>query len=79
MRDHTDIGFNKDLSIFELELALRKCKSGAPGSDNIHYDIIRALPHESKLELLKLFNQSWATGKTPDSWSEASNYYSNSQ
>ena len=71
MRDHTDLGFNKDFSMFELELALRKCKSGAPGPDNIHYDIIKALPHESKTELLKLFNQSWSTGKTPDSWSEA--------
>ena len=71
MRDHTEIGFNKDFSMFELELALRKCKSGVPGPDNIHYDIIKALPHESKVELLKLFNQSWSTGKTPDSWSEA--------
>ena len=42
-----------------------------PGPDDIHYDIIKALPHESKIELLKFFNQSWSTGKTPDSWSEA--------
>ena len=71
MRAHTELGFNKNFTMFELELALKKCKSGAPGPDDIHYDILKALPQDSKIELLKLFNQSWATGKTPDSWSEA--------
>ena len=71
MEDYSDLNFNKEFSMYELELALNKCKNGAPGPDNIHYDIIKALPQESKFELLKLFNQSWKNGKTPDSWSEA--------
>lgn len=69
--EHLNLPFNKDFSIFELELALKNCKNGAPGEDAIHYSILKQLPIESKHLLLQLFNQSWKTGSTPDSWSEA--------
>lgn len=54
----------------ELKAALRKKKSTAPGSDHIHYTILKKLPPESKIQLLNLINKSWSDGVLPDSWKE---------
>jgi len=57
--------------MLELENAIKLCKNGAPGDDGINYSIFKNLPENAKIELLKLFNKSWQTGTTPDTWNEA--------
>lgn len=69
--EHQHLPINSDFTMYELETALNKCKNGAPGEDAIHYTILKKLPLESKNTLLQLFNQSWKTNSSPDSWSEA--------
>ena len=55
----------------ELNVALKSCKSGAPGEDGIHYDIIKKLPESSKQIILDMYNKSWDKGIIPESWAEA--------
>jgi len=71
MEKDKGIPYNKDFSMAELEMALNQCKNGAPGEDMITYTMLKNLPKESKSTLLKLFNESWHNGITPDNWSEA--------
>lgn len=60
--------YNKPFTFLEFEQALSNCKKGAPGPDEIHYDVIKNLPGSSKKLLLDLYNQSWNTGQTPSEW-----------
>ena len=69
--DGIDLPFNTDFSMFELNQALNNCKNGARGDDDIHYSVLRNLSNDAKIQLLRLFNDSWKTGKTLDSWHEA--------
>ena len=57
--------------MLELENAIKLCKNGAPGDDGIHYSVLKNLPENANLELLKLLNKSWQTGTAPDTWNEA--------
>lgn len=57
--DHLYLSYNADFTLFELDQALQNCKSGAPGADNINYDILINLPTESKRTLLELCSKSW--------------------
>ena len=59
------------LMLTSVNKALNNCKKGAPGDDDIHYSVLRNLSYNAKIQLLRLFNDSWKTGKTPDSWHEA--------
>ena len=69
--DGIDLPFNADFSMFELNQALNNCKNGAPGHDDIYYSVLRNLSNNAKIQLLRLFSDSWKTGKPPDSWHEA--------
>jgi hypothetical protein len=44
--------YHQEFTLYELNRALQNCKSGAPGEDNIHYNIIKNFPEETKLTLL---------------------------
>jgi len=57
--------------MLERENAIKLCKNGAPGDDGIHHSILKNLTKNAKIELLKLFNKSWQTGTSPDTWNEA--------
>lgn len=59
-----DVDFNE----FELENALKRGKSTAPGKDAITYDIIGLLAQVEGNPLLKLFNLIWSKGKIPKKW-----------
>ena len=63
--------FNADFSMFEFNQALNNCKNGAPGDDEIHYSVLRNLSNNAKIQLLRLFKDSWKMDKTTDSWHEA--------
>ncbi len=68
---HNTDEMNRPFILSELGAALSNKKSTAPGADQIHYNIIKKLPVNSKLKLLELYNKSWAEGTLPDSWKEA--------
>lgn len=63
--------YNQDISIRELEWALRKCTSKSTGSDGIGYPLLKNLPMIGKLALVRTCNQVWHSGSIPDSWKEA--------
>ena len=63
-----DEPYNALFTINELNTALNKKKSTAPGADTIHYDMLKNLTDTGKSQLLKLINKSWTEGKLPDQW-----------
>ena len=57
------------LTMDELELALRKIKTGkAAGIDRVSNEMLRQLPPLAKEKLLVLFNKSWKEGECAGSW-----------
>jgi ribonuclease HI len=52
----------------ELEMALRKRKSTSPGIDGVTYTWLKSLPAAAKIQLLRMYNESWRTGEVPHQW-----------
>lgn len=65
--EEQDIPFNMG----ELERALNKTNSTAPGKGEISYIMLRTVITEGKKKLLMLFNRVWHGGKIPENWKEA--------
>ncbi len=63
--------YNEPFSRKELQNALNKAKDTATGPDDLHYQIIKHLPHETQDILLELFNKVWDNGTFPKIWKEA--------
>lgn len=63
--------YNNNFTFRELENALNKKKSTAPGADTVHYDMLKQLPASAKHQLLRLINKSWNDGALPDQWKES--------
>ena len=70
MSDNTE-DYNNPLTVEELEIALGKSKDSATGPDDIHYQLLKHLPKDCKITLIKLFNDMWEKGSFPPSWREA--------
>ncbi|KAG5873874.1 hypothetical protein JTB14_025064 [Gonioctena quinquepunctata] len=60
------LDYNASFSLDELEYALSSCKESAPGFDGITYAMIRHSPLNSKINLLKLYNNIWTCRVYPD-------------
>ena len=60
--------YNTKFSLQELHSALSSTEDTSPGEDGILYSMIRHLPEEAKLFLLKIINKIWETGVLPRSW-----------
>ena len=60
--------YNVNFSIQEFEEALSSTESTAPGEDTILYEMIKNLPKDAKIFLLKIINRIWETGILPKSW-----------
>ncbi|MES9884148.1 MAG: endonuclease/exonuclease/phosphatase family protein, partial [Sedimenticola sp.] len=69
-KENTDY-LNRLFIMSEFKTALRSKKSTSPGSDQIHYTILKKLPAQSQEQLLSLINKSWSEGVLPDTWKEA--------
>lgn len=55
----------------ELNFALSKAKGQSAGPDEISYPILKHLPFEGKVALLKGLNKEWTAGTLPSSWKTA--------
>lgn len=62
---------NGAFTLTELEFAISRLKSGAPGPDNIPNVCLKHLPLPAKLLLLDLFNDSFRSGSIPPAWKKA--------
>ena len=60
--------YNAQFSLEELQDALMSTEDSSPGEDGIIYAMIRQLPSDAKLFLLKVINKVWETGILPRSW-----------
>lgn len=70
-RDLTDDSYNQRFQFFELEEALKTCKGSSPGSDEIHYDMLKNISNEGKIYLLEFYNNVWSEGVLPTEWHNA--------
>ena len=66
-----DKAHNFNFSMRELKTALNTKKNSAPGTDAIHYEIIKQLPEKEKFTILQLMNKSCDEGKRPEQWKKA--------
>ncbi|MEC7531553.1 MAG: reverse transcriptase domain-containing protein [Actinomycetota bacterium] len=72
-KDRTDDcdPLNEDISLEELETALRHKKSSSPGEDTISYSMIRHAHKNLKTVVVRLFNQIFKTGQIPTQFKKA--------
>ena len=63
--------YNKKFSLRDLKRALKKSNDSSPGSDQIHYQILKHLPDDTLKILLELINEYWETGSFPECWRSA--------
>ena len=58
-----DADINRPFNLFELNHALASKHNSSPGTDTIHYEMLKQLPDNTKHELLKVMNLSWVRGE----------------
>ena len=63
--------FNAPFTRHELQVALDKKRSTAPGADTVHYDMLKNLTENGMNHLLRLMNKSWKEHKLPEQWKES--------
>ena len=69
MEDETR--YNSPITYSELIRAVENLNNSAPGFDLIHNLMIKNLPQESLVHLLRIFNASFDTGYIPLTWKKA--------
>ena len=52
----------------ELVRALEACRGTSPGPDDIRYEMIKHLNHDSMIKLLEVYNEIWKSQTFPKSW-----------
>lgn len=57
--------FNSPIQLIEMNRALSKCTSLAPGPNGIPYSFIHNLPKSVLDTIIKVFNKIWSTGSIP--------------
>jgi hypothetical protein len=63
--------YNEPYKMEELEYALQNCNGSSPGSDGIHYKMLKKLSLKAKEKLLKGYNQVWEGRSFPEEWTGA--------
>ena len=59
------------MTLRELQIALDKKRSTAPGADTVHYDMLKNLTENGTSHLLELINKSWKEHMLPSQWKES--------
>ncbi|KAK3874520.1 hypothetical protein Pcinc_020540 [Petrolisthes cinctipes] len=67
------LDYNSDLTMQELVQALGACSGTSPGPDEIRYEMIKHLDHDSMIKMLQVFNEIWRGHTFPNSWHFAHN------
>lgn len=68
----TNTSLDAEFSLAELQTALRLSRArSSPGADGITYMALRNLSEVCHRSLLRVYNESWATGQVPDCWKVA--------
>ena len=60
--------YNRPFSMDEFECAIGKTKETTPGEDSVTYKMIKNLPKQAKLYLLKMYNRFYKDSFFPCSW-----------
>ena len=60
--------YNKEFTLKKFQSAVATTSDTAPGQDNIHYKMIKALPEDMHKHVLKLYNWLWNVSVFPDRW-----------
>ena len=63
--------YNADFSLDELKLAIDKSSDSAVGPDEVHYQMLKHLPHSALQTLLHTVNKIWSNGTFPSTWQNA--------
>ncbi len=63
--------YNAPFSMDEFSCALTRGKDSAPGPDQIHNQMLKHLPEEARIFLLRIFNKIWMEHTFPRTWREA--------
>ena len=60
--------YNCDITLDELDYALKNSKNTSPGLDDVPCMLVKALGEKAKKELFAIIQQSFNVGNIPDSW-----------
>ena len=63
-----DEEYNQLFSMHELQHALKSVSDTSPGPDKVNYSMIKRMPKEAQMYLLKTFNRYWVQCYFPDQW-----------
>ena len=70
-KTNRNLRYNKKFTMRDLKRSLKKSNNSSPGSDEIHYEILRHLPIKTLHILLDIINETWKSDTFPESWREA--------
>jgi len=66
-----NVGYNREISIHELQRTLQNLKGNSPGIDDVHNNMLKRLPTPIIEVLLQFFNKIWRTSELPQQWKKA--------
>lgn len=62
---------SEEVTIEEIKLYIRKMKKTCPGSSGINKTILKQLPDEAIIRLVRIYNATISAGYFPDKWKQA--------
>ncbi|CAL4116097.1 unnamed protein product, partial [Meganyctiphanes norvegica] len=63
--------YNSIFTMKELTHAIKNTSNTSPGPDDVHYEMLRNLPHLQQIHLLNFINFIWTSHVFPTQWREA--------
>ena len=63
-----DEEYNREITVEEVKMAIKKSKNTSPGHDNIPNGLLKQLPDKTIMDIHTILNQSFTTGVLPKDW-----------